>query len=154
MFLSSLHWSTGNCDLMCKSFFSSKLSNFSFSLTSSLVIKAWNYPLITRKILELIHEDTLAYQASRRCQARYWDCQQLVCIFGMNALLYLVQKEVLTVVAFSYRQLLPMQLLSNTNLAAIQKLNNLLKNGNIHAVHWYTARQAYQIKCLAMLNNF
>ena len=80
--------------------------------------------------------------------------QQLVCIFGMNALLYLVQKEVLTVVAFSYRQLLPMQLLSNTNLAAIQKLNNLLKNGNIHAVHWYTARQAYQIKCLAMLNNF
>ena len=42
-----------------------------FNLTNSLVFKAWNYPLITRKIIELIHENTLACQVSRRCQARF-----------------------------------------------------------------------------------
>ena len=44
-----------------------------FSLRNSLVFKAWNHFLITWKIIELIHENTLACQVSRHCQARYWD---------------------------------------------------------------------------------
>ena len=72
VFLSSLHQATGNCDHMCKPLFLSYQIS-AFSLTKSLVFKAWNYPLITWKIIELIHENTLACQVSRRCQARYWD---------------------------------------------------------------------------------